>query len=234
MIVASANYAFLGLVDISFRTLQPVFFSTPIALGGLGLDPPAIGTIMSSFGILNGFFTVCFFSRMADYFGVKWVYLIGITAAVPCFTLFPIINLLARNSIERSGELGLEVWVAVGLQVVMVVLVCMSYGTSAPTTLNCLRNCLPRLSVSGAVFIFIAAAAPNKASLGATNGFAQVSVAIVRAIGPALASSVYSLSIDETHHYMNGGLVYYVTVALSLGAIWMGSLLPKNLWKGKN
>ena len=87
---------------------------------------------------------------------------------------------------------------------------------------------------SAAVFIFIAAAAPNKASLGATNGFAQLSVSIVRAIGPALASSIYSLSIDETHHYMNGGLVYCVTVALSLGAIWMGLLLPKNPWKGKN
>jgi len=219
---------------MSFRTLQPVFLSTPIALGGVGLDPPAIGTIMSSFGILNGFFTVCFFSRMADYFGVKGVYLIGVTAAVPCFSLFPVINFLARNSIERSGQLGLEVWVAIGLQIVMVVLICLSYGTSAPTNSSYLRICLPRLPVSGAIFIFIAAAAPNKASLGATNGFAQLSVASVRAIGPALASSIYSLSIDETHHYMNGGLVYYVTVALSLGAIWMGSLLPKYPWKGKN
>ena len=234
MVVASANYAFLGLIDISFRTLQPVFLSTPIALGGLGLDPPAIGTIMSSFGILNGFFAVCFFSRMADYFGVKWVYLIGMTAAIPSFALFPIINFLARNSIERSGELGLEVWAAISLQVAMVVLVCMCYGTSAPTNLYCPRIRLPRLSISAAVFIFIAAAAPNKASLGATNGLAQLSVAIVRAIGPALASSVYSLSIDETHHYMNGGLVYYMTVALSLGAIWLGTLLPNNPWKGKN
>jgi hypothetical protein len=77
------------------------------------------------------------------------------------------------------------------------------------------------------VFIFIAAAAPNRASLGATNGVAQLSVSIVRAVGPALVSSVYSLSIDKEHHYMNGGLVYYLTVALSFGAIWVGSLLPK-------
>ena len=31
----------------------------------------------------------------------------------PCFSVFPIINLLARDSIERSGGLGPEVWVAV-------------------------------------------------------------------------------------------------------------------------
>ena len=80
--------------------------------------------------------------------------------------------------------------------------------------------------------IFITAASPNRASLGATNGLAQVSVSIVRAVGPALVNSIYSLSIDEDHHYMNGGLVYYVTIALSLGAIWVGSLLPKHPWEG--
>ena len=79
--------------------------------------------------------------------------------------------------------------------------------------------------------MFVAAAAPNKSSLGATNGLAQLSVSIVRAVGPAVVSSAYSLSIDEDHHYMNGGLVYYLTVALSLGAIWVGLLLPKNPFK---
>jgi hypothetical protein len=136
VIVASANYALLALVDMSHRALQPVFFSTPIALGGLGLDPPVIGTVMSFFGILNGVITVFFFSRMTDYFGLKGVYLLGITAAVPCFSLHPIINHLARSSTERYGGLGTEVWVAVGLQVMMSVLVCLCYGTFVPKKLN--------------------------------------------------------------------------------------------------
>jgi len=85
---------------------------------------------MAFSGALNGAFTIFFFSRMTDYFGVKWVYLMGMAAAVPCFSLFPILNLLARNSIERSGGLGTEVWVAVGLQMVMVVLNSMCCGTS--------------------------------------------------------------------------------------------------------
>ena len=79
--------------------------------------------------------------------------------------------------------------------------------------------------------MFVAAAAPNKASLGATNGIAQLSVSILRAIGPALASTLYSLSIDEEHHYMNGGLVYYVTVMLGFVAMWVGSLLPERPFK---
>jgi MFS family permease len=217
---------------MAHRALQPVFFSTPIALGGLGLDPSEIGTITSFFGILSGAITVFFFPRMMDYLGAKGLYLLGITAAVPCFSLYPIINHLARNSIERSGGLEIEVWVAVGLQVIMSVLVCMCYGTSVSKRLNDLRIDPHRSPIAGAVFIFIAAAAPNKASQGATNGLAQLSTSVVRAIGPALVNSIYSLSIDKDHHYMNGGLVYYVTVALSLGAIWVGSLLPKHPWKG--
>jgi len=137
------NYSFVALVDISFRALQPVFLSTPVALGGLGLDPPAIGTILSFSGILNGAFTIFFFSRMTDYFGVKWVYLVGMAAAVPSFSLFPIINLLARNSVERSGGLGPEVWIAVGLQVAMVVLNCMCCGTSAPIKVELLVELFP-------------------------------------------------------------------------------------------
>ena len=76
--------------------------------------------------------------------------------------------------------------------------------------------------------MFISSAAPNRASLGATNGFAQVLVSTIRAVGPMLVSSMYSLSIDREHHYMNGGLVYYAIVAISLGGIWMGLLLPKS------
>jgi len=91
---------------------------------------------------------------------------------------------------------------------------------------------IPFLPLSGAVFIFVAAAAPNRASLGATNGLAQLTVSILRSIGPALANSMFSLSVDENHHYMNGGLVYYaVTVTLGLGAIWAGLMLPKRSFR---
>lgn len=235
VLVASANYWFLSLVKISFRALQPIFLSTPIELGGLGLDPPMIRTIMGSFGILNGVISVFLFSRMTDYLGVKAVYLMGVTAAVPCFSLFPVINYLAYSSIAHTGNLGTEVWIAVEAQVVLSVFVALAFGMFISERLKLLSISLINVAwvvyITGAVFIFIAAASPNRASLGATNGLAQLSVSIMRAIGPAVVSSVYSLSINKEHHYMNGGLVYYVTVVLSLGAIWVGSLLPKRPFK---
>ena len=125
MFIASANYALLALVDISFASLYPVFLSTPIEFGGLGLDPPVIGTLVSFFGILGGVFTLFFFSRMTDYFGVKYVYLIGISAAVPCFALFPVISHLASTS---TSGLGIAVWGAVGVQLALCAMVWMCYG----------------------------------------------------------------------------------------------------------
>lgn len=36
VLIASANYASLSLMDIAYRAVQPLFFSTPIEMGGLG------------------------------------------------------------------------------------------------------------------------------------------------------------------------------------------------------
>ena len=132
VLVASGNYAFVALLEISFRVLQPVFLSTPIELGGLGLDPPAIGGIVSLIGILDGFINIIAFAPLVNYFGPKKVHIAGIAAAIPCFISFPIISYLARKSVERSGSLGTEVWLVVGFQVMMSVVACMSYGKFIP------------------------------------------------------------------------------------------------------
>ncbi|KAF8071623.1 member of major facilitator superfamily multidrug-resistance, DHA1 sub-family [Lyophyllum atratum] len=202
VIIAAGNYAFLSLVDIAFRAIQPLFLSTPIALGGLGLPPSAIGNILSVFGISNGIIQVFFFARIHDYFGSKKTFIAGIASAFPAFIAFPIINYLAR-----AQGLSTAVWVAVGLQTFISIGLSLSYG---------------------AIFIFIAAAAPNRASLGATNGLSQMTVSIMRAIGPAAANSLFSLSIEKG--YLNGWLVYYVLTMTVAVAMAVASMLPRKLW----
>nr|VWP00823.1 Non-canonical non-ribosomal peptide synthetase FUB8 (EC (Fusaric acid biosynthesis protein 8) [Ganoderma boninense] len=55
---------------------------------------------------------------------------------------------------------------------------------------------------------------------------AQLLVSIMRAVGPATANSLFSLSIDDEHHYMGGYFVYYALSAIVLVAFWVGTLLP--------
>jgi len=123
VVLAAANYAFLSLVDIAFRGIHPVFLSTPIELGGLGLTPPTIGKLLSSLGILNGIFQVCFFAKIHDRWGAKRVFIAGLASSLPAFALFPVISVLARHQ-----GYSFAVWAAVGAQIVIFIFLNMSFG----------------------------------------------------------------------------------------------------------
>jgi hypothetical protein len=80
------------------------------------------------------------------------------------------------------------------------------------------------------VVLFIRAAAPNRASIGATNGIAQLVVAGGRIIGPASAASVFSYSMQEGHDAWS---VYYFLMAIVFLAVGVSMLLPRDpsLWE---
>ena len=123
VIIAAGNYATLSLVDITLRAVQPVFYSTPIQLGGLGLPPQKIGIILSVYGVLNGLLQIFFFAQIHDRFGSKRVYITGLFAALPVFALFPVINVLARYE-----GYSLITWLAVAFQCCMSIVINFSYG----------------------------------------------------------------------------------------------------------
>ena len=50
----------------------------------------------------------------------------------------------------------------------------------------------------------------------------------MRAIGPAAANSLFSLSIEKG--YLRGQLVYYVLVVISAAAIALSTQLPRQIW----
>ncbi|KAI0261481.1 member of major facilitator superfamily multidrug-resistance, DHA1 sub-family [Gloeopeniophorella convolvens] len=203
VLLSVVNYATLSLVDIAYRAIQPLFFSTPIESGGLGLDPPAIGRILAFFGILNGVFQVTCFARAHNLWGTKNVFVGGMICSIPMFALFPVMNALART----YGP-GRAVYATVALQIVFSLGLSLCYGC---------------------VFIYISGAAPNRASLGATNGIAQLLVSITRAIGPAASTSLFSLSMAEG--YLGGSMVYVVLLVIALGATLFGTKLPRKVWQ---
>ena len=50
----------------------------------------------------------------------------------------------------------------------------------------------------------------------------------MRAIGPAAANSLFSLSIEKG--YLRGQLVYYVLVVISSAALALSTKLPQQIW----
>ncbi|KAG1781011.1 major facilitator superfamily domain-containing protein [Suillus placidus] len=202
VLVATGSYAGIALIDIAFRTVQPVFYSTPISLGGLGLDTPTIGTILAVQGIVNGVMQPLAFARLHDIMGAKKLWLFAVTCTLPMIALLPTLNTLARS----SGVVQ-SVWYLVALQIALVGCMNFAYGIS---------------------FMYITAASPNRASVGATNGFAQVIISIMRTVGPAAANSAFSISIEK--QYLGGNLVYCVMTGMVCVVMGVGALLPRTMW----
>jgi hypothetical protein len=74
IIAAARKLRRLSLLDIAFRDVRPLLFATPLEFGGLGLDPPRIGNILATYGVINGLFQILFFADLHDRFGSKIIY----------------------------------------------------------------------------------------------------------------------------------------------------------------
>ncbi|KAJ7599424.1 member of major facilitator superfamily multidrug-resistance, DHA1 sub-family [Mycena floridula] len=124
VIIAGGNYACLSLIDIAYRAIQPLFFATPIALGGLGMAPVDIGKILSFYGLLNGITLFFFFARIHEYLGPKTTFILGIGSTGPIFAFFPVMSYLAKTQ-------GVGFWVGavIVLQTLFSLCLSFSYGS---------------------------------------------------------------------------------------------------------
>lgn len=220
VIISVGNYGLLALLEIAYLAIMPLFLATPIEFGGLGQSPAIIGTIMGAFGIGNGIFQAAVFAKVVGRAGPKRLFMAGMSLFPFLFAFFPIIN-----SVARKQGISTLVWVLIGMQLSMQVLMDCCYGKIALCSSN--FDAQP-LSLSGCIFMYITSAAPNKRSLGATNGIGQLLAAIVRAIGPASASSLFALSIER--NWLGGNAVYLLFGVLSCLSLFACDLLPVQVW----
>ncbi|KIM84964.1 hypothetical protein PILCRDRAFT_779480 [Piloderma croceum F 1598] len=203
ILISMSNYSSLAFIEMALIALLPLFYSSPIEHGGLNLSPSTIGILLGIFGLVNGVFQAFFFAKIIKRLGAKNLFIAGMSSFIPIFLLFPVMNLLAL----RWGVSPI-VWALVACQLAVVIVMDMSYAT---------------------IFIYITSAAPNKRSLGATNGMGQTVVSILRAIGPAMSSSLFALSLE--HNLMGGYAVYFVLVVISGIALLLAVRLPREPWR---
>ncbi|KAF8713430.1 hypothetical protein AX14_012984 [Amanita brunnescens Koide BX004] len=202
VVLSVSNYVTLSFMDIMFTSLLPLFMAMPIELGGLGLTPMAIGYVLGTLGVWTGIFSMLFLARLIRKFGERRLFIAGMLAFSIDFIMLPVINIVAR----RIGVTWI-VWCLLTLSLFLVPIMSMCYSC---------------------IYIFITASSPNKHSLGATNGISQTTVSIARAIGPALATSLFSFSVDR--NILGGYAVYLVLFTLSCSALLPAVQLPDKPW----
>ncbi|KAF9532627.1 major facilitator superfamily transporter [Crepidotus variabilis] len=198
IIIPIANYVSLAFLNISMNALLPLFMYMPIELGGLGLSPQTIGYVIGGYGAGTGLYQFFFFSALVRRFGTRRMFVMCVSTFIPAFLIFPFISLFAK-----TWGLGFPVWI--GLSSVLLLMFMMD-------------------TAYGCIFMSITESAPNRQSLGAVNGLAQTTVSIARSIGPALASSLFSLSVQRS--WAGGYGVYFVLAVFSVGALVLANQLP--------
>lgn len=80
--------------------------------------------------------------------------------------------------------------------------------------------------------MYVSYAAPNKHSLGVTNGIAQTMVSIQRAIGPAAATSLFAFSLDN--NLLGGNFAYVLLLVIVWAGLGLAVYLPTDMWKYDN
>ena len=96
----------------------------PLDIGGLNLSPSVIGYIIGSYGLVDAVFQVFCFGPIVGRLGERVVFIAAISAFIPIFLMFPVINFLARG----WGQSSFGVWFLLGFLVVLLTLTDMGYG----------------------------------------------------------------------------------------------------------
>jgi len=122
VLIPIANYACLAMLDIALFALQPLFYSTPIELGGLGFDPATIGIWMGAFGIINGVLQAIIFAPLVNKYGPKTVFQYTEACFIPIFALPPITNIVARHY-----GIGWLVWFSLTCSLILTVFMDMAF-----------------------------------------------------------------------------------------------------------
>lgn len=119
------NYGTLALVEISLFVLIPLFYSSPIEIGGLGFPPSVIGTCLAIFGIANGTVQALFAARIIERVGPKRLFCWAILWFYPLILIFPIMSAV----VTVQGKVGPIIWILLILQLIFLVFVELCYSS---------------------------------------------------------------------------------------------------------
>eukprot|EP01133_Synstelium_polycarpum_P012364 gene12364-14504_t len=215
-------YALMGFVFTIFEEVFPVW--SPISKeldsngnivggGGLGFNSKEIGIIQSSAGIFALLIQLLIFAPMAKRFGLITCLKVAIIAAVPSWIFLPELTRLVGTHVDASGGVMSDhnTW--------FWVLMFPSY---------LFQSFSNEVGFIAVIVIVSNSALPKDMAL--VNSISQSLVAIGRAIGPLLGTSILSLSLSHHLPYpLDRHLIFVILLIFTLTLFGLTFLLPKSL-----
>jgi MFS family permease len=201
-LIAAISYAMLGLTDIIFLEVFPIWVWTPIPNKGLGIEPYQIGILNMVLGIMIFLTQLWGAPILVKKLNVKGTFIItAILCTPPCFILVDIYGMAYSHRWLMWTLLSLVyLWRVVFIEMCFTAVMMM---------------------INNSV---------ESSSLGSVNGLAQSLVALTRTIGPALGSSLFAFSLSVDYFLIfDVHFVFFMTGFLTILLVPIGLMAPDSI-----
>jgi MFS family permease len=195
------TFGHIMVLAFAFTAIVPVFWFTPVHLGGFGFTPLQISLMMGLNGAAQAVWLLLVFPPLQRRIGSNGVIRLCASVYPVFFLLCPVGNVLLRRGTEASIN---AFWVFTPVTLVIGCGVSMSF-TAIQLALN---------DVS-----------PSPKVLGTLNALALTGISCLRAFCPALFTSLFALGART--QFAGGYAVWIVLVLLSSGLSFVVKYLPE-------
>lgn len=193
-------YAHIMLLAFAYTSVVPLFWSTPVHLGGLGFSPLEISLLMGLNGFAQAAWLLLVFAPLQHRIGTNGVLRVCSTFYPLFMCLSPLFNMLLRS----EGDTGRTVFWAVGP-------VTLAIGCGVAMSFTAIQLALNDVS-------------PNPMVLGTLNSLALSIVSGVRAFSPALFNSLFAMGARS--QWLYGHAIWVLMTALALGFTVLSRYMP--------
>ncbi|KIW26241.1 uncharacterized protein PV07_09354 [Cladophialophora immunda] len=191
-------YAHIMLLAFSYTAILPVFFFTPVHLGGFGFSPFLISLFMGLGGLSQSLWLLIAFPWLQARWGTKRVMVLCATAYPVFFALYPVCNLLLRHHVMAAF------WTIAPIS--------LAFGSGVAMSFTAIQLVLNDVS-------------PGPEVLGTLNAVALTLVSGIRAFSPALFASLFAASVRS--RVLGGHVIWILMVALAVGFTVVSRWIPE-------
>lgn len=197
-------YGHVMLLAFAYTAIVPVFWFTPVALGGYGFTPVQISLMMAVNGIAQAAWLLLAFPALQHRWGTNGVMRLCSVAYPVFFAACPAGNLLLRAGAGRVFWAVYPPLLAVGC------------GVSMSFT---------------AIQLALNDVSPDARVLGTLNALALTGSSALRAFAPAVFTSLFALGART--QWLWGYAIWVLLVALALGFTVVARYLPETETRGE-
>jgi MFS family permease len=197
-------YSHVMLLAYAYTAIVPVFYFTPVGLGGFGFSPMQISVFMCIGGLSQSLWLLVAFPWLQGRIGTAGVMRLCATAYPFFFVCLPICNVFLRRGLTALF------WTLGPL--------CLVVGSGVAMSFTAIQLVLNDVT-------------PTPAVLGTLNAVALTLVSGIRAFSPALFASLFATSVRSG--VWGGHLIWILMVVLALGFTVVSRWVPEPKKHGK-